>query len=73
LLFDKQSCSVEEEFFGGKFIAEDGLGSGFTNFFTEGFPFLVVIVCDGFGDISEDIFSVDEEVFSNVVSEGFWG
>jgi hypothetical protein len=54
-------------------FSEDGLGSGFTNFFTEGFPFLVVIVCDGFGDISEDIFSVDEEVFSNVVSEGFWG
>jgi hypothetical protein len=55
------------------FFSEDGLGSGFTNVFTEGFPVGVVIVLDGSGNFSEDIFTVDEEVFSNVVSELFWG
>jgi len=50
-----------------------GLGSGFSNLITEVFPFLIIIVLDGGGNLSEDIFSVNEKILSDVVSEGFWG
>jgi hypothetical protein len=54
-------------------LSEDGLSGSFTNFLTEGFPFLAFVVTDGSGNIVEDILSVNEEIFSNVVGEGSWG
>lgn len=54
-------------------LSEDGLGGSSTNFLTESFPFLALEISDGGSDIVEDILSIDEEIFSNVVGEGSWG
>jgi len=51
---------------------KDGLSSGHTNIFTKLLPVSVVVLGDRVFDFGEDIFTVDHEILTNMVSEGRW-
>lgn len=53
-------------------LCEDELCESSTDVFSEGFVFLVLILGNGVSDLGEDVFSVDDEIFANVISEGGW-
>ena len=56
----------------GRLSTEDGLGSSFSDIFTEFLPVFVGVLLDSILNLMEDIDSIDHEVLSNVVSEGGW-
>ena len=55
-----------------RFLSEDSLGSSLSNLKSEVVVVLGFIVMDSGLDFLKDIFSVDEEVLTNVVGEGGW-
>jgi hypothetical protein len=83
LLLDRiQLISVEVESVCGSVVDEllldllslskDELGKSASDVFSEGFVFLVVVLLNGISYFVEDVFTVDDEVLANVVSEGGW-
>jgi len=53
-------------------ISEDQLGKGHSDILSEMLVVLCLILVDGVIDLLENLNTVDEEVLTNVVSEGSW-
>jgi len=52
--------------------SKNGLGSGLSNLVSEVLPVSSFVIRDGALDLREDIFTVDDEVFTNVVGKVGW-
>jgi hypothetical protein len=58
--------------FASHLVTDEDHGEGVTNIFTKGFIFHIIILFDSILDLSIDIASIDENVFSNMDGEGLW-
>ena len=54
------------------FNSDDGLGSGFSDVNTEFFPVSSMVLLDGIFYLSEDVSSVDQKIFTDMVGDGLW-
>ena len=52
--------------------SKNGLGSGLSNLESKVLPVSGLVISDSGFDLTEDIFSVDHKVLSNVVCEAGW-
>jgi len=69
-LFDLDGADLDSFLF---FFTNEKLCGSSTNLITEWFPLSLVIVSNSGIDFIVDVFTVDDEVFTNVVGKAPWG